>query len=404
MTSFSQSPWPLRSLGAICAQKETIDPRRSPGLPFRYVDIGSVSNERFEIVDARLIVGHDAPSRARKRIRFGDVILATTRPYLQTIAQVPTELDQQVCSTGFCVLRPSDGVLSEWLFYSVLSGDFLDQIKPKMRGANYPAVTDRDVLASEIPLPSIADQQRVVGRIKACMERIDEIEVLRKAAVKEAHALLPASLAAVFRELEEQHRLARVGDVITESRYGTSQKCLAPDTATPVLRIPNVAQGEVNFEKLKYTELGAPELSRLAMQEGDVLVVRTNGSPDLVGRCAVFEGADQPFAYASYLIRLRPDRTKVNPRYLAFFLSSTLGRDAIEKIKRTSAGQYNINSENLRAIELPLPPLAEQQQIAQRLRDQQVVARTIADDQLSRADEASLLRNAVLRKAFAGEL
>lgn len=307
-------------------------------------------------------------------------------------------LNQRVCR----LRNFSDQVDPEFIFFGI--NEHLTEIEANTNYATVKHLSSKQIKSIEMAFPPLNEQHRIVARIKACIERIDEIEGLRKEAALEAHALLPASLATVFRELEEQHPLARVGDVITESRYGTSQKCLAPDTATPVLRIPNVAQGEVNFEKLKYTELGAPELSRLAMQEGDVLVVRTNGSPDLVGRCAVFEGADQAFAYASYLIRLRPDRTKVDPRYLAFFLSSTLGRDAIEKIKRTSAGQYNINSENLRAIELPLPPLTEQQRIAQRLRDQQVVARTIANDQLSRVDEASLLRNAVLRKAFAGEL
>src|SRR5262249_9064397 len=150
-----------------------------PDSDFLYIDIASVSNDEFKVDTPKRLSGRDAPSRARKRVRAGDVIIATTRPYLKSIARIPQNFDGEICSTGFCVLRPTEDVTSDWLFFCALSDDFIGQLTEKMRGASYPAVTDRDVLDARIPLPAMEEQRRIVARINECMERVDEIDGLR---------------------------------------------------------------------------------------------------------------------------------------------------------------------------------------------------------------------------------
>ncbi len=92
---------------------------------FRYVDISSVDNQRKSIVEAKTIVGKEAPSRARQMIRANDVLVATTRPNLNAVAIVPPELDGSICSTGFCVLRSNGQVVQEYLFAFVRTGQFI---------------------------------------------------------------------------------------------------------------------------------------------------------------------------------------------------------------------------------------------------------------------------------------
>ena len=104
---------------------------------------------------------------------------------------------------------------------------------------------------------------------------------------------------------------------------------------------------------------------------------RLNGRFDLVGRCAVHVDSDRSFAFASYLIRLRVDPARVLSVFLMFFLASTMGRDAIAAIRRTSAGQFNINVQNLRGIRLPLPPLAIQAKVAERLTNSAILPRRL---------------------------
>src|SRR5262249_1069679 len=135
MNLFENSPYECVPLAEVVIRAEIRDPRKSPEKPFRYVDISSVSNDTFQILNGRSIKGADPPSRARKVIRAKDVVFATTRPYLKSIALVPEDLDDQMCSTGFCVLRSSPRILPEWLFLCTTSDEFMRQITPLMRGA-----------------------------------------------------------------------------------------------------------------------------------------------------------------------------------------------------------------------------------------------------------------------------
>ena len=207
---------PSVPLGDFCAATELCDPTRAPQTPFRYVDISGVSNRFLTITEGREILGKDAPSRAKKRIRKGDVLLATTRPYLKSIALVPTRFDQCVCSTGFSVLRAKDGILPEWIFYAVQSQPFMEQLLPKMRGASYPAVTDGDVRGCKVPKMAPPEQRRVVGRIKECLSRFEEMQRLREEAEADIKVLEIAWLRQRFAELaaeSPEQELARFADI-----------------------------------------------------------------------------------------------------------------------------------------------------------------------------------------------
>ena len=100
--------WQLVKLGDVCESKiANRDPRREPDSRFIYVDITSIDASTKTITDPKNLIGKDAPSRARQVIQTGDVIVSTTRPNLNAVAKVTKEYDKQICSTGFCVLRPN---------------------------------------------------------------------------------------------------------------------------------------------------------------------------------------------------------------------------------------------------------------------------------------------------------
>jgi type I restriction enzyme S subunit len=191
--------WEVRRLGEVVLPTETRDPRKDPEAMFKYVDISSVDNATFRITGYKEYRGKEAPSRARKVIRTNDVIFATTRPYLRSVAIIPTELDGEICSTGFCVLRSNGMADPQWLFALARSDIVVDPVVKTMRGANYPAVTDRDVLAVEIPLPPLDEQRRIVARIEELMQRIEELRRLHEESGREIAAMSGAVLAKAFR-------------------------------------------------------------------------------------------------------------------------------------------------------------------------------------------------------------
>lgn len=296
-------------------------------------------------------------------------------------------------------------VLREYFVYAANSR--LEEMIDLAHGAaGLRHITKAKLETIELPVPPLDEQRRIVDRIKECMERVDEIDGLRRETFQEAGAVLPSVLNEVFASQASVATLMTIGEIAIETRYGTSQKCHTEPMGMPILRIPNVARGAVNLDALKYCNLSDADAERVRLSTGDLLFVRTNGSRALVGRCAVFDGEDQEHSYgfASYLIRVRVDQTKVLPRYLAYFLNSTNGRSEIDSRRRTSAGQFNINSENLRSIPFPVPTIAEQECLLEQMEQREVQANQLVSELISAKSESEGLREAILRKAFAGEL
>src|SRR4051812_29619614 len=107
MSALWQLPtgWMWAHIRDVVKSTDTVDPTTYPEQQFQYVDIGSIDNDRNVIAKPKLVLGRDAPSRARRRIEPGDVLFSTVRTYLRNVAIVPESLDSQLASTGFALLR-----------------------------------------------------------------------------------------------------------------------------------------------------------------------------------------------------------------------------------------------------------------------------------------------------------
>ena len=162
-----------------------------------------------------------------------------------------------------------------------------------------------------------------------------------------------------------------IGQLQIESLFGLSVKASVDKKKDmiPVLRMSNVINGELNFSELKYLPercaVTNKEPQKYLLQEGDFLVTRTNGSKDLIGKAAVFHG-NEKYTYASYLIRYRFDTTLVLSEYVNILFMTPLVREQIAVMRRQGGGQYNLNSDEIGAIRIPLPPILEQQSLIDR--------------------------------------
>jgi type I restriction enzyme, S subunit len=338
-----------------------------------YIDLSSVDQDSKTIQPNEPILAGEAPSRARQLIKSGDVLVSTVRPNLNAVAMVNEDLDGATASTGFCVLRSNpEKIDRSYLFQWVKTSTFVSDMVRKATGASYPAVSDRIILESQIPLPPIAQQKHIAAIL-------DQAEALRSARRK-AIGLLDELARSVFLEMfgdpvtnPKGWNIRKLADFVDEFRYGSSNKSQA--TGKPILRIPNVIGGTLNLTELKTVPVDDAEFERLKMQDGDILFVRTNGNPDFVGRCAVFERrlvvntgfSEDEFVFASYLIRARISSKLIDTTFLREFLLGSSGRQQLRSSCKTSAGQFNINIPSLSAVFFPLPPLALQQEFADRI-------------------------------------
>lgn len=166
-------------------------------MTFRYVDVSAVSNELWRIESSTEQTGSTAPSRARKRVRADDVIFATVRPTLRRVAMVPNHLDGHIVSTAFCVLRTDPAKIDpRFVYYSVLTDEFIDRIANSQRGASYPAVTDSDIFREEIAVPPLSEQRGIAATL-AKIQGAVEVQAKIVATLKELKA---ATMAKLFRE------------------------------------------------------------------------------------------------------------------------------------------------------------------------------------------------------------
>jgi restriction endonuclease S subunit len=256
---------------------------------------------------------------------------------------------------------------------------------------------EEQFLAFEIPLPPLTEQKVIVARWRKAK---DEIGAARERAEKRRATIdarffadlglrspeavvMPKAFAVWWEDFirwgvgfnflnqsgadlsRGKYPVGELGSLLNLVQYGTSEKANTTGDGVAVIRMNNIVDGELDLTDLKHLRLPKGEVERLTLKEGDILFNRTN-SKELVGKCAVFHAKGE-FVFASYLIRVRANAAKADPDFLAYVINSPIGRQQINALSRQIIGQANVNSEELRGLQIPIPPIPVQRQIMERI-------------------------------------
>jgi len=157
----------------------------------------------------------------------------------------------------------------------------------------------------------------------------------------------------------------KIRDLIISYQYGISEKSTSEQIGIPILRMNNIYKSDVVLDDLKYIELSKENKKKFLLTNGDLLFNRTN-SKELVGKTAIFD-KDEEYTFASYVIRVKFDLSKVNNYYINYLFNSSIGRFQIDMISRKILGQANINSTELQDFIFPIPPISKQKEIASKI-------------------------------------
>lgn len=399
--------WRAVRLSDVCEESiPTRDPRDSPTDTFRYVDITSVSNVSKRIVSPKTMLGKDSPSRARQVIRTGDVLVSTTRPNLNAVALVPTELDGEIASTGFCVLRAKTGLDPGYLFGFVQMGETVRNLSDLVKGALYPAVTDAQVRAQWLPLPELLEQRRIVDVLAAQIAAVERARAAAEAQLEAAKALPAAYRRAAFTSAEAQ-RWARVRlcDLLLEPLRTGISKPARPGADKECLTLSAIRGGFLELSAKKTVGVTDEEANGTWVRADAFYVVRGNGRLSLVGRGALAPRVmPVPVLYPDLLIQVIPDTQAITLGYLRHVWESEEVRADVERRARTSAGIFKINQANLAEVRVPLPDREEQERVAARLDRQLAKSDEVRKSAEERLAAINNVPAALLRRAFSGEL
>lgn len=356
------------------------------------------------VVERKKVLGSEVNGR-RFVARAGNFIASRIDARNGAMGLVPDSLDGALVTNDFPLFTANTDRLDlPYLGWLCRTRDFVDLCVRASEGTtNRVRLKEERFLALEIPLPPLPEQRRIVARIEALAAEIDEAKRLRREAVEEAGALVDSHLKAIFEMGEQSGWPTEVlGKYVDDDCYGTSEKTHDDPLGVPILRMGNIQNGRLETRDLKYLFLSDQEKKKLALKSGDILVNRTN-SAELVGKCAVFD-LHADYAFASYLIRLRLDQSRANPRLVAAFINSPAGRQYMFSERRQMTGQANVNATKLRALPIPLPPLPEQRRIVAELDALQAEVDALKRLQSETAAELDALLPAILDRAFKGEL
>jgi type I restriction enzyme S subunit len=389
-----QNAWPLVALDDLCERKIRMrDPRARSDESFVYVDISSVDNKRKQIVNAQRLLGRDASSRARQVIIERDVLVATTRPNLNAVALVPHEFHDQIASTGFCVLRPSDRLHPEYLFSFVQSWDFVRRLSDLVKGALYPAVTERQVRAQKIPLPPLEEQRRIAARLREQLSILAQARAVLEAQLAAAESLPAAHLRAVFQSADAERwprkSFGELCDIVAKQVNPTD----AEFADLPHVSGENIETGTLQLINIRSAREDRMTSGKYLFEQGDVLYsklrpyLRKVAIAPSCGLCS----ADM------YPLRVRADR--MDAKYAAWLLlSDEFTKYAIGESQRSRMPK--LNREQLFAWRAPVPSLEEQRRLAVQLDSRFSETRALRAMIAAKLSEVEKLPAAMLRSAF----
>jgi len=355
---------------------------------FTYIDLSSIDKDK-KTIDCSVVPcvnTKDAPSRARQLVKKSDILISTVRPNLNGVAIVPSHLNGATASTGYCVLRAKQAELVPlYLFYWVQTKTFICDMVSKATGANYPAVSDKTIKQSKIPLPLLKVQKKIADILDAAGSlRQKDLQLV------EHYNRLSQSL---FLDMFGEHytHLTPLKNLVTFSQgqqFPVEEQYTEPrEGYARFLRIVDYTQKD----DFRYVPNGNDN-DRYHVGIDDIVIVR-------YGASAGFVGKNKKGVLANNLFKVNFDKAKFNHTFMFYMFLQNPFKQFVKK-EAFGAAMPALSFKVMEKFEIPTPPLLLQEKFAQLIQSIDT-QKKLAQQNLQKSDD---LFNSLLQKAFKGEL
>lgn len=366
---------PLKYL--VSCNDEVLPEKTDPDYEFDYIEIGSVEYGKGITSTERMTYGK-APSRARRIVKKGDVIISTVRTYLKAVAYINDSHDEQIASTGFAVLRPIN-IYDRFLYYSVLADDFIQKVEANSVGISYPAITTTKLMTFKIPTLPLYEQQAIANYLDDRCSKIDAIIAEAKASIEEYKELKQAVIyEAVTKGLDKNvemkdsgvewvekipnnwHivKITRILDkehpyAIGDGDHGSIKTEQYRDSGIPFIRVQNLGWGTaLNMDNVVYiSEEDNKQIQNSTLRPNDILFAKTGAT---IGKTAIMP-EEIPIANTTSHVGKISISKEHNSRYIFYVLSSQIGYRQFWDIAIQKTTRPELSIEETKSIKVVLP-------------------------------------------------
>jgi len=416
-----RSSWNFKPIKYLCELNARVLPEDTdPNTEIFYIDIGSVNPDGSWTTSEPMIF-NQAPSRARRVLRNGDVLISTVRTYLRAITYIDKISENFICSTGFAVLSAKKDVNPKFLAHWVRSTYFVAEIVARSVGVSYPAINATDIGNLPFPILSLDEQRTIAAFLDSETERIDtlitkkerQIELLQeKRTALISHAItrglnpdvkMKDSGVEWMGEIPEHWEILAIKRItnvpITDGPHETPELL---DEGIPFISAEAIKNDKVDFAKMRgYISLEdhAKFSRKYKPQRGDIYLIKSGATTGNVA----FVDTDDEFNIWSPLAAIRPDSKKAITPFVFFFMKSKNFFQSIE-LGWSYGTQQNIGMNVIENIPIALPPLEEQESIAALLNTKTIRIDEIASKVKNGIDLLQEYRTTLISAAVTGKI
>ena len=434
---------------------------QDPSGDVRLIQLADVGDGVYLDKSSRFLTANKSRELKCTYLVRGDVLIARMPDPLGRACIYPGDPKTSITAVDVCIVRTGvNGPDHHWLVWFVNSPEFRDNVALLQSGSTRKRISRKNLATIALPLPPLPEQHRIVAEIEKQFTRLDASTAalnrvqanlkryrasLLKAACEGKLVPTEAELAqSEGRYYEPADRLLerilserRARWDSQEKRRGKYKEPVAPDTSDlpelpegwvwamvdallieplsngrsvktasggfPVLRLTALRQGQIDQSEFKNGAWAAQEAERFLIREGDFFASRGNGSIKLVGIGGLVGPVQTPVAYPDTLIRFRL-HPEVAITFFAHLWNSSMIREQLESMARTTAGIYKVNQQDLSLCRIPLPPLAEQRRIVAEVERRLSVVQQAEAAVKANLARAERLRQSILKQAFSGKL
>lgn len=370
----------------------------------RLIQLADIGDGDFRDRSSRFVTNATAERLRCTHLEKGDLLIARMPDPLGRACIFPGPAQMAIAAVDVLVWRgPPDGPDARWLMHTINSPKVRDAIAEHAGGTTRQRIAGGRLKLLPLPVPPFPEQRRIVAKIDSLTGKSrrarDHLDHIPRLVEKYKQAVLAA---AYSEAVDVSEQLSTLGEIVTELRNGLSKKPTDGPEGTPILRISAVRPLQLRMTEVRYYPPDEVPASAL-LRRGDLLFTRYNGNPELTAVCAQVRDVAGRLTYPDKLIRVRLNQVAA-PSFVELMCASKQARGWLTPHIKSAAGQHGISGGDLKRLPIPLPSRVAQDRIVRRVEHAFSLIGRLASEGAKGGKLIEKLDQAILAKAFRGEL